>query len=356
MEEDYYDLLGVSRSASLEEIKKAFKQKARQMHPDKGGDPEQFKKINEAYGVLSNEDQRANYDQFGKGGIDVNFPFPDFFQMFAGNMMMPKKRTTSDRLLHLELTLEEAFLGTTVRYRYKRKIYNGQPSKCAACKGQGKILERMSSQMGIFQNIQICPKCAGVGTSIQENQFQSQIEIADVTIPPHSAFGSQIVLQGKADEIPGMQTGNLILQLAPKKHSTFELIGHHLLTKFSLHPLEAITRFSREIVLPSGEKLVIGNDQPEFCSTIQKWRRIRKKGMFHPSGEQGDLYIQFQLEDYKHPNANILWHSAKLSVPPFETDNIPVQIIETTDPLFSSSFSGQPNPMEGGHTQECRPS
>lgn len=361
MEEDYYELLGVSRSATLEEIKKAFKTKARHLHPDKGGDPEQFKKLNEAYAVLSNEEQKANYDQFGKKGVNMDFPFPDFFQMFGGMRQASKEKKSADRVLPLEVTLEEAYIGTKLKFRHKRKIYTGEPMPCSTCKGKGQIIERMSTQMGLFQNIRVCPKCAGIGTSIQENQFQTITEITEVTVHPHSAFGSRVVLQNKADEIPGMITGNIILELTPKPHSQFELVnGFHLLCKLSIHPLEAITQFSREFVLPSGEKQVIGYDGDcPFLSSISQLRRIRKKGMFSTSGEQGDLLIQFSLLDFKHPNSNLLYHSARLPLPPYETDNIPLQVIECIEEKPSSrpmnSHPSPQNPFQP-HVQECRPS
>lgn len=362
MEEDYYEILGVPRTASPDEIKKAFKIKARQMHPDKGGDPEMFKKLNEAYGVLSNEDQKANYDRFGKTGINMEFPFPDFFQMFGGvgGVSRSKDRKTADRILPLELTLEEVYAGTTVRFCHKRKVYIGDLVQCSTCKGKGNVVERMTTQMGLFQNIKVCPKCTGIGTDVQESKFRTKTEISEVVVLPHAVFGSHIILEEKADEIPGMKTGNIILKLTPKKHKTFELIHrYHLLLSLEIHPLEAITMFYRDFVLPSGEKIVIGFEgKSPFLSTLNKCRRIRKKGMFMENGDHGDLFIKFKLNDYNHPNPVLLYHSARIPLPHFEPDNIPIHAIDTIDelpeetPVFSDNASGKSGP----HVQECRPS
>lgn len=357
MEEDYYRILGVDKSATIDEIKKAFKTKARQYHPDKGGDPEQFKKINEAYGVLSNEEHRRQYDQFGKNGPQMP-EFPDFFSMMFGGRRGAgghRAAATQDRIIPLEITIEEAVKGTTVQFRHKRKIFVGDPEQCRDCKGQGQVVERMNTNMGFFQNIRICPRCTGMGKIFHESQFQNKIELTEIHIPPKTAMGAQHILYEKADEIPGMKTGNIIVQLKFSPHPFFEVVGgYHLLCRLKIHPLEAMTRFSREIILPTDEKIVLGHEgNHPFFSTIHQWRRIRRKGLYSTNGSQGDLFIEFLLDDFTHPNLNILYHSARMEIPHFEPDNIPLQMIETVskDPS-SASKTGHPEQVR----QECHPS
>ena len=355
MEDDYYAILGIPRTATAEEIKKAFKNKARQYHPDKGGDPEMFKKINEAYEVLSDEQKRSHYNQFGKNPPQMpDHPFPDIFQMF-GRRHGNQERQTEDRSLSLELSLEEAYKGTTIKFRHKRKIYVGHPEKCASCNGTGNIVERMSTNMGIFQNVRVCDKCTGIGILLRENQFQTKSEISDIVVHPHSVFGSTIILQGKADEIPGMKTGNIILELTPIPHPVFELVqGFHLLCTLKIHPVEAMTRFTREIVLPSGEKLVIGHDDDSpFFSLLEKARKIRKRGMFHSSGEKGDLLIKFVLSDYRFPYPDLLLQNLQEPLPDFEPDHIPLSMIDVLD---TSKPPQQTRSHPRPHVQECRQS
>jgi DnaJ family protein A protein 2 len=361
MDEDYYHILGIQRNATPEEIKKSFKQKARQFHPDKGGDPEMFKKINEAYEVLSNPEKKNHYDQFGKNGPPaMDGHFPDIFQMF-GRRSSNQEKKTQDRVLPLELTLEEAYMGTTIKFRHKRKVYVGNPEKCQMCQGKGNIVERMTTHMGLFQNIRVCPKCTGIGIFLQENQFQNVVEISEVHVHPHTAFGSTIVLQGKSDEIPGMTTGNIILELKPKPHPSLELVdGFHILSTLIIHPLEAMSKFTRDILLPSGEKLVIGYDgNGPFLSQLTETRRIRKKGMYNSNGEKGDLLIKFKLLDFSIPYESDMIRSLIGShpLPPFDPDHIPLSMIDILDSNSNPDTNSPPHPHFGRpEVQECRPS
>lgn len=373
MDEEYYALLGLKKTATTEEIKKAYKEQARKHHPDKGGDPERFKQISEAYGVLADPELRTKYDQFGKKGmegIDMSQHFPDFFHMFMPGMRMGRagggQRRTQDRVIPLEVTLEEAYMGVSVKYRFKRKVFTGQAKTCELCKGQGRIAERMSSSMGIIQNIRICPGCAGIGTSVQDNQFQTQSEIVDAIVPPHCHVGYQVVITGKADEMPQHQTGDLILRVAIKKHPVFELIANRdLLWRIRLHPLEALTSFSRNVTLPSGEIITIGHREGEpFLSELRRRFVLPRKGMFDARRERGSLLLEFELQDFYFPAAKKqeLYALANLPVPPLENAEYSLLYMQKMDPLSSKMPSEPPPPsqspfgMEMGEAQECRQS
>jgi DnaJ-class molecular chaperone len=384
MDEDYYDLLGLKKTASEEEIKKAYKDLARKHHPDKGGDPEMFKKISEAYGVLSDSELREKYNRFGKKGmegVDMSQHFPDFFNMFGG-MMRPGgggggARRTQDRVIPLEVTMEEAYKGVSVKYRYKRKVFEGNAEKCGMCGGQGKIAEQMSHAFTIIQNIRICPGCTGMGTTFQESQFQSKTEIVDVTVPPHCHVGYQVVIRGKADEMPNHTTGDVILRITIKKHDVFELLhDRDLLWKVSLHPLEALTSFSRRVTLPSGESISIGHREGEpFFSQLRTRNVVPHKGLYDAQRNRGNLLIEFHLQDFHFPAAkkNALFDLAGIPIPPIES-NTDVSLLYTDkmDPSAASNTSrrqqqqppqhGMPqHPFHGGiphgaDVQECRQS
>lgn len=368
MDNEYYDLLGVPRTASKEEIKKAYKEIARKYHPDKGGDPEKFKKINEAYGVLSDENHRARYDQFGKNDAEIPHHFPDFFNMFPFPMNHhhnPIQRRTPNRNMNLELTMEESFHGATIKFRYKRKIYVGDvaSSTCGQCHGNGKIMEQIRAPIGIIQNISMCPTCAGVGIAVSENQFQTISEIVDIHIPPASGAGKQVVLHGKSDEMPKMETGDLILTIVLKKHPLFQLVGNRdILWNVVVHPLEALTSFFRSVQLPSHEIVSVEhhpNDQ--FFSHLHQKRVMTGKGLFDINGSRGDLIIFFFLEDFYLPHREPLYQLSQIPLPVLSSGGVPIQSLPFWDEQ-NQSPPHQSNQQQPHHhfrppqVQECRPS
>ena len=202
---DYYKILGINKSASDEEIKKAYRKLAHQHHPDKtGGDDKKFKEINEAYQILSNGEKRAQYDRFGRvfsgqpgGGFDFSggpgfggFSFDfggegfdssnlgDFFDAFFEGLGVKQKRRTyrrgSDMKIAVELTLEEEFRGGKRNIGIESLVYcekcggkGHDPKagfvKCASCDGRGEIRETRDTFFGNFSQVRACEKCRGTG-------------------------------------------------------------------------------------------------------------------------------------------------------------------------------------------------
>lgn len=367
MDNEYYDLLGVQRNATKEEIKKAYKELARRCHPDKGGDPENFKKINEAYGILSDENLRSRYDRFGKNDAELPHHFPDFFSMFPFPMGMgmhhPTQRRTPNRNMEIALTMEEAFHGATIKYRYKRKVFKGDvgSSTCPKCHGNGKIMEQVRSPFGFIQNLSICPSCAGVGVSVSEDQFQVVSEIVDIPIPPGSYVGKQFILHGKSDEMPKMETGDIILTIIFKKHPVFDLAGDcDILWKVGVHPLEALTHFSRSTKLPSYETIFIEHHPYDnFFSNLHSKRILQGKGLHGKDGRRGNLLILFSLEDYYLPDREKLYQICQLPLPTIQPgiplENIPLYV-DTPPQEPQHQQQQQQQSFHHPHVQECRPS
>jgi len=265
---DYYEVLGVPRSASPEEIKKAYRRLARENHPDRNpGDraaEERFKEIGEAYAVLSDSEKRKRYDQFGTadpgpgggGAGEAGFGPQDFgfgnindiFDAFFGG-----GRTTGgvargrDLQTEMALTLEECFKGVEKEIRLSRVVTcrrcagsgakPGSPiSTCPRCGGQGQVQSRRQTPFGQFVTSQPCPECHGSGRRIErpcsECRGAGRVRSSDairVNIPPGVSDGSQVRLSGKGEAGPqGAPPGDLYIVIRQKPHPLFTREGPDL--------------------------------------------------------------------------------------------------------------------------------
>ena len=338
--EDYYELLGVGKSATAEELKKAYRKKAVQFHPDKNPGnkdaEETFKKVSEAYDVLSDTDKRAAYDRYGHaafqnggagprggGGGGFHDPFDifrDVFgqgggggggifdEMFGGGGGRDGSRDGSDLRYDLEITLEEAARGAQKDISFRKNVTcercdgsGAEPGSkrvtCTTCRGAGQI--RRSG--GIITFTQTCPTCAGSGSKIEkpcsachgEGRSPKTTKL-NVRIPPGVDTGSRLRSSGNGEAgQAGGQTGDLYIVLSVKDHELFERNGDDLYCeipiKFPLATLggtiEVPTLFGKaSLKIPAGT---------QSGTTF----RLRDKGM--PSlrgGRQGDQLVRTHVE------------------------------------------------------------
>jgi len=257
---DYYDVLGVERSASDEEVKKAFRKLAFQFHPDKNHDSgaaDKFKEINEAYQVLGDPEKRSAYDRFGHAGVNGapfggagNFDgfgfggFGEIFETFFGGMSGQTTRGPQrgvDLSYELKLTFEEAALGTEKEIKIRRTEYcpdckgsgakpGTQPISCTDCGGTGQIRRVQQSIFGRFTNVVACPRCRGEGKVVDtpcphcrgtgREGFERLIA---VTIPAGVDEGTRVQLTGQGDAGErGGGAGNLFVDLRIKPHEIFQ--------------------------------------------------------------------------------------------------------------------------------------
>ena len=328
---DYYDVLGVNKSASPEELKSAYRKLAVKYHPDKNpGDSkaeEKFKEASEAYGILSDKEKKQNYDNFGHAafengggrpsggfggfsGADFSDIFEDFFGDFGGGRRSRKANFRgSDLRYDLSISLEEAYTGKKQDIKFstseKCEICNGSGSKpgtnigsCSMCGGNGQV----RSSQGFFTVQQTCPQCSGTGEQITnpcgscggQGKKQASKRLS-VTIPKGVDDGTRIRLAGKGEAgSRGASSGDLYLFINVYSHDLFKRSEENLFFECPISIADAALGASIEIPTIDGGKAKI-----KIPSGTQSGKqfRLRGKGMpFMRSGGVGDLYVQVSTE------------------------------------------------------------
>ena len=303
---NYYDILGVSKEASQEDIKKAYRKLAFQYHPDKGGDEAKFKEINEAYEILSDTDKKRNYDlggnpngnPFGGAGMDINDLFQNFFQR-GGNPFNRRGPAVPDKIINLDIDVFESYKGSVKTFTYHRRYpcdgcngSGGERVKCVTCNGVGSPTKVMGSDFfqQVFQTP--CDSCYGTGTVIKNackkcngTAVNIKTESLTVNLPQGLDDGSFLKLQQKGDFLNGM-FGDLVIRIKLNSINQFEKVGNDLVYNH-FFDLESLKRDSVEVPHPDGKisvKLPI-----EFDTT--KSLRVRGKGFFN----QGDMYVKLHV-------------------------------------------------------------
>ncbi len=332
MTKNYYDILGVDKKASKDEIKKAFRKLAHKYHPDKkGGDEVKFKEVNEAYQVLSDDKKRTEYDTYGQafsggqggfsgtygfGGQGFNaqdfagmeFDMGDIFNNFFGGGRSNQIRRGRDISIDVQISFEDAIFGT------ERKIVITKPSLCSACdgsgaekgasmkicsscNGQGKIHETKRSILGTFTTQRICDTCMGsgkipekkCGTCRGEGIVKGQYE-ASVKIPAGIESGEMIRLSGQGEAVQFGVPGDLYIKVNVTPHKVFVRDGSNLVMSLDIKLSDALLGAEYSVNTLDGTiKLKV----PAGVS-IGEILRVRGKGV--PIGNsRGDLLIKLNI-------------------------------------------------------------
>ncbi|MCP1336387.1 molecular chaperone DnaJ [Futiania mangrovi] len=338
---DYYKVLGVSRDASAEELKKAYRGRAKELHPDRNrDDPEaerKFKELNEAYDVLKDAQKRAAYDQFGhaafeggmgagpggfgagaagaRGGADFSSAFADVFDDLFGEFMGrgrargDGRARGSDLRYNLRITLEEAYNGKSAQIRVPGSVScevcsgsgaeaGSQPVTCPTCSGMGKV----RAQQGFFTIERTCPTCNGLGRIIKNPckacSGSGRVErerTLNVTIPKGVEEGTRIRLSGEGEAgVRGGPAGDLYIFLEIAPHDLFRREGADLHCRVPVPMTTAA--LGGKIEVPSIDG---GRVRVEIPAGTQSGRqfRLRGKGMPHlRGGRHGDQYIECVVE------------------------------------------------------------
>ena len=329
---DYYDVLGVNKSATPDQIKSAYRKLAVKYHPDKNkGDKaseEKFKEASEAYHVLSNSERKQNYDNFGHaafenggggrggfGNFDFSNHFSDIFEDFFGEGFGGGRRSRrtnhrgSDLRYDLSITLEEAYSGKKQDIKFtsseKCNTCKGSGSKpghdadsCSMCGGHGQV----RSSQGFFTVQQTCPQCSGSGEEITnpcsdcggQGKKQSSKRLS-VTIPKGVDDGTRIRLAGKGEAgSRGAGNGDLYLFINVYSHELFKRSDENLFFEYPLSIADAALGTTVEIPTIDGGKAKI---KIPAGTQSGKQFRLRGKGMpFMRGSGNGDLYIQVNTE------------------------------------------------------------
>ncbi|NLW24086.1 MAG: molecular chaperone DnaJ [Clostridia bacterium] len=328
---DYYEVLGVSRDSSEDDIKKAYRKLARKYHPDVNpGDKEaeeKFKEINEAYEVLSDPEKRARYDQFGHAGFDNNGfggagfgghdfgGFSDIFDMFFGSAFGGQTRRGprkgADVRYELTIEFEEAAFGTTKTITIPRwescSACHGtgarkgtQPVTCPRCKGTGQIAHTQRTPLGHFQSIRTCPECQGEGKVIKDPcpQCRGKGKIrrnrkVEIKVPAGVDTGSRLRMsgEGEAGELGG-PPGDLYIIINVKPHKYFVRQGDDIYLEQPISFVQAA--LGGEIEIPTLEGKVKFK-LPEGVQTDTIFR-LKGKGIQNVQGYgKGDQHVKVKV-------------------------------------------------------------
>ena len=340
MAKDLYEILGVSKDASESEIKKAFRRRARELHPDvnKAADAEdQFKELNEAYDVLSDPNKRAQYDRFGTipgaagGGYGGGSGYVDFDDLFGGGFGgmgdifssffggqggqggRPARKEGRDMGVGLRITLEEVARGVEKEIVYDRLApcpdckgtglgENGKVVTCPECGGKGRVVSVQRTFLGDMQTATTCKKCNGTGSSIENPcpECEGQGRVPDrqrvtVKVPAGIRDGQQLRVGGFGEAgIQGAQAGDLIVTCRVQPHEFFERDGDDLHGRANISFIQAILGAEIEIdgIMPD-EKV-----QVRIPAGCQNEQVVRVRGFGMPrlkSDIRGSMYVHVNV-------------------------------------------------------------
>lgn len=342
---DYYEVLGVSRGASEDEIKKAYKKMARKYHPDLNpGDKtaeEKFKEVNEAYEVLSDADKKARYDQYGHAGVDPNFgaggfgggfdgsfdfgDLGDIFGSFFGGGFGGGRRTNPNApqrgesiRMSIAISFEEAAFGcekavTVERYETCDTCHgNGcapgtSPEVCPDCHGTGTVQVRRQAPMGVFATSSPCPKCGGKGRIIHQpckdcrgSGMVRKKKTIQASIPAGIDNGQTISIRGQGNAGKnGGPAGDLLITITVRPHELFRREGTSVLCEAPITFTQAVLGAELEIPTIDGKVKYTLPEGTQSGTTF----RLKGKGIPSINGRgRGDQYVTVYIETPKNLN------------------------------------------------------
>ena len=336
MAKDYYKTLGVEKGASADEIKKAFRKKAHQFHPDKpGGDDKKFKEINEAYNTLSDTKKKSQYDAYGsagaagggfggggqggfegfegfggQGGGSASFGGFDFSDLFGGGFGGGQRvKRGRDIDVELEVSFAESVFGTKKTFSIKKDsdcsgcegsgAEKGSKLKtCPTCAGVGVVNEIRQTMMGTMQTQAECPDCLGKG-EIPEKKchichgsgIEKRTEEVNIKIPAGVETGNRLRVSGKGQAISGGESGDLYVHVKVSQNETFKKIGDDVYADLKISLTDAVLGANVAAKTVDGEITV----KIPSGSQNGKVLKVKNEGVLISEGKRGDLYLKLQV-------------------------------------------------------------
>ncbi|OGZ05138.1 MAG: molecular chaperone DnaJ [Candidatus Lloydbacteria bacterium RIFCSPHIGHO2_01_FULL_49_22] len=337
MAKDYYEILGVGKTATKEELKKAFHKLAHKYHPDKaGGNEAKFKEMNEAYQVLSDESKRSQYDQYGSAsfdgggpppgsgfsgqgyggggfeGVDLGDIFNDFFGAGFNGGSGQRVERGRDISVDIEISFEESIFGT------KRKVLLGKTStcdmchgsgakpgtklkKCVTCSGKGRVNELRKSFLGTFSTVTTCNVCKGIG-EIPEEKCKScsglgvvkKQEEIEINVPVGINAGEMLRMSGKGEAVSRGIAGDLYIKVHVKPHALYHREGNNLVMDLDVKLSDALLGATYKITALDGKQLDVKIPEGvKFGDTL----RLKEKGIANSGrGRTGDILIHVNIK------------------------------------------------------------
>lgn len=335
MSKNYYDILGLTKTASKEDIKKAFRKLAHKFHPDKkGGDANKFKEVNEAYSVLSDDKKRAEYDSYGRvfsgaggagpgpdmGGFDFSgftggqagfedFNIGDIFGDIFGGGAGGRVARGRDISIDIELTFAESVFGAerkvliTKTSRCETCHGNGgkpgtEMKTCETCNGKGRVHETRRSFFGSISTTRSCETCHGSGKIPKEKCatchgagiVRRQEEIA-ISVPPGIDDGEMIRLSGMGEAIAGGVAGDLYVKVHVKRHPFLRKEGANLTTDLNVKLSDALLGADYTVHTLDGDITLKIPENVSFGEVL----RVRGKGVPVEKNRRGDLLVRINI-------------------------------------------------------------
>lgn len=332
---DYYEVLGVSKSATDEEIKRSFRKLAKQYHPDvnkEEGAAEKFKEIGEAYSVLSDENKRRQYDQFGHAAFDgtagggfsgfdgfSGFGFDDIdlgsiFEQFMGGGFSSRRSSGNrpvqgdDHLVHIDLSFEEAVYGCSkdfkINLKEKCSSCNGDgghnPETCKSCNGRGRVVTQQRTILGVMQSETTCPECHGSGKTFKSTcsdcngkGLVKKNKSLTINVPSGVDNGDKMRMPKKGSAgLNGGPNGDVYVEFSVKEHPIYNRDGSDIYVNVPLTITEAVMGCEKEIPTVQGTQVI------KIDAGVQNGDKVRLKGKGIDDkklGRKGDTYAIFNV-------------------------------------------------------------
>ena len=344
MSKDYYKILGISKTASQDEVKAAFRRLAIEHHPDKGGNAEKFKEINEAYQALGDVGKRKQYDQFGsgfenmnRGGFgggqnpfgqgfggfqngNINFEdlgdiFGDIFNFGGGGRTSKRESRGKDIEIDLSIDFMESVFGVEREVElYKNSECDAcggsgaepgsKVSTCSRCKGNGKLEQIARSFLGSYRTVVTCDVCNGSGKKAEKeckkcrgNGISKQSKKIEIKVPAGVSDGETLRLSGQGEASRGGRSGDLYINLRVRDHNIFNRDGFNILSKIIINFPDATLGLRRDV------ETVDGPVEVKIPAGIQSGQIMRLSGKGIPylrRNGRGDHLLEIVVETPKH--------------------------------------------------------